>query len=780
MTKVYTCTKDQWSIIENEFHPDFLGKSEVIMALGNGYMTVRSCTEENYLKQTRNTFIAGTFNKANSEEVTELPNLPDVIEMEIIINGRRFSLTEGKLHRYQKSLNLRSGELIRSMEWETEETGRVEMIFQRFVSHSDMHLLVEKVSIVSKTKPITIDIVSGINGRMTNSGAQHFIEKEKRFFNKKIMNLQAKTSESDIMVHVHTLYKTKVKSQEETPKMVVDMDRRQIKGQFHLATLVNEEVEITKFSMYATSRDLEFEAMSDQETQEFLNQQLYDYEKESYASLLSISEEALSKKLWNQVDLHIESDQEWDLCAARFAQYHLHIMMPAHDSRMGIGAKGMTGEGYKGHSFWDTEIFMFPYFLYTQPKLARQLLLYRHHTLDGARKKAKENGFLGAMFPWESAWATDGEVTPVWGACDIVSGKATKIWSGFIEQHITADIVYALKQYYTFTQDDEFMEKYGLEILIETAIFWASRIEKGEDEKYHINNVVGPDEYKEHVDDNAFTNYLVHLNFDLAIASVSKIEQLNRQVYEQFSKRYDLTKEVEVWKEKRDHLYLPGPEKEGVIPQDRTYLGKTIIDLTKYKNQSQVGSLFRDYNLDQVNEMQISKQADVMLLFYLLEGKFSQEITKANWDYYEPKTLHDSSLSLSTHAIIANDLGKQDLAYELYERCREIDLSQNRTSSDHGIHAASLGGMLQVIINGFGGVRWINNGLRIEPRLPKQWKRLRYPLHFQGDLLLIEIDHRMMTIENTTKRNQVIEFYAFGAKYLVREKISVSLMNQMQ
>ncbi|KHF28388.1 Kojibiose phosphorylase [Anoxybacillus sp. BCO1] len=327
------------------------------------------------------------------------------------------------------------------------------------------------------------------------------------------------------------------------------------------------------------------------------------------------------------MNITIESENEFDQLAIRFAHYHLIIMTPAHDARFGVAAKGLTGEGYKGHSFWDTEIFILPFFTYTFPHIARSLLEYRYNTIEGARRKARANGYEGAMYPWESAFTGD-EVTPVWGAVDIVTGKATKIWSGFIEQHITSDIAFAVWQYYKVTGDEDFMKRCGYEMLFDTATFWASRLEWNEEKKqYHINDVIGPDEYKEHVNNNAFTNYMAHWNIETAIRYYERLKESDPALLDALHEKIGVHEAYKKWKEKVDLIYLPQPREEDlVIPQDDTYLTKQIIDLTKYKKQTRVGTIFEDYNLEQVNNIQVSKQADIMVLFYLLENKFSQEV----------------------------------------------------------------------------------------------------------------------------------------------------------
>lgn len=409
-----------------------------------------------------------------------------------------------------------------------------------------------------------------------------------------------------------------------------------------------------------------------------------------YAALAEESAAAWAHRVWNNVPVNVESTCETDALALRFAQYHLYVMTPAHDNRMNIGAKGLSGEAYKGRTFRDTEMFILPYFTFTDPAIAKKLEEYRCQSLPGAHKKAKGNNYKGAQFPWESARLDDGEVTPVWGAANIITGLPTKIWSGFIEEHITADVVYGLWQYCTVTGDSKFMDDAGYELMMDTAICWASRMTEGEDGRLHILDVVGPDEYKEHVDDNAFTNYMAHWNIQKAIEYHDMLKAEKPELFARLAEAYP------EWKAAVDRVYLPQPREDGVIPQNATYLTLRDIDLTKYKNQDHVGSLFEDYNLEQVNKIQVTKQADTLLLFLLMENLFDLRTKKANWDYYEPRTLHDSSLSLSTHCIIAADMNDSALAYDLFRRAAFIDAGPDMKSSSAGIRAINAAGMFSV------------------------------------------------------------------------------------
>lgn len=766
-----------WIVSEVAFNPYALGKCEAIMALGNGYMGLRSATEESYVGQVRNLFVAGTFNQFDEYEVTELPNAPDVVELDIWLNGEKFSLEKGKIIHYRRDLNIKDAELVRHVIWENARGEQFEFMFRRFVSLKNLHLIGMKVEIKPLNCEANIQITSGINGQMTNSGAQHFHEGEKRIFDKKYLQLIQTTTESkiDFVVNATHRYMIDGKEIEKEPRMAID--RRKVFIQVAFDVKQGETLTFEKLANVYTSRDKQYDhdAYSlDVMRQDALND-LKEEAKKGYDALFSenVSE---WKKRWEQMNITIESENEFDQLAIRFAHYHLIIMTPAHDARFGVAAKGLTGEGYKGHSFWDTEIFILPFFTYTFPHIARSLLEYRYNTIEGARRKAKANGYEGAMYPWESAFTGD-EVTPVWGAVDIVTGKATKIWSGFIEQHITSDIAFAVWQYYKVTGDDDFMERYGYEILFDTATFWASRLEWNEEkQQYHINDVIGPDEYKEHVNNNAFTNYMAHWNIETAIRYYERLKETNPALLDALHEKIGVHESYKKWKEKVDLIYLPQPrEQDLVIPQDDTYLTKQMIDLTKYKNQTRVGTIFEDYNLEQVNNIQVSKQADIMVLFYLLENKFSQEVKRANWNYYEPKTLHDSSLSLSTHCILASDMDDRELAYALFEQAARIDLGPNMKSSDHGMHTASIGGVWQSVVCGFGGVRMLDGKLRMHPKLPKQWKKLSFPIYWRGDRLEVTVTHEQLVVKKVTNVHDAVTFDVFGTVYEVKDEMTIPL-----
>ena len=762
-----------WIVSEIKFEEKYIGKTEAIFALGNGYIGLRSANEERYLNEKRDLFISGTFNKANKNEVTELPNVADVTEIEIFINGKHLMLNASNNKEYVKYLNLKTGELNRTFVYLDEEGNKYSLKFNRFVAQDRLHVIVNRVEVTPLSKTANIRFISGINGQVTNTGSQHFNEGEKRVYEYKYIQMLQETSESCITFiqnSAHNIYINGDKI-EEKPELSIDRRKVTISNNYDLTQ--GQTLVIEKFSNIYTTRDITSENLTIEQIRDASLDEIKEISNMSYEILFNSNKEVWSN-YWNDQNIVIEGN-DYDQLAIRFAQYHLKVMTPSHDNRCGIAAKGLSGEGYKGHSFWDTEIFILPFYTYSKPEIARKLLEYRYLSIGGARKKAKDNGYEGAMYPWESAWLEDGEVTPVWGAVDIVTGKSTKIWSGFIEQHITSDITFAIWQYYMVTNDEDFMEKYGYEIMFDTAIFWASRLEWDEiKQRYHINEVIGPDEYKEHVDNDAFTNWLAYWTIETAINYYNKLKESDSEVIRKLESKLSLQNAMENWTTKLPKIYLPEPrDLDNVIPQNDTFLSLEDIDLTKYKNQEHIGSMFKDYNLDQVNKIQVVKQADVVMLLYLLEHKFSKEVKKANYDYYEKRTLHDSSLSLSTHSILASDIDEKDLAYKLFQEATKIDLGENMKTSDHGIHAASLGGLWQIVVNGFGGLRMVGGNLRINPKLPENWSRLSFSFMWKGNKLDIELTKEGIKIEVKDEMLEEIEILVYDTKYVLNQILKI-------
>lgn len=759
-----------WIIEETNFNERYQGKCESVMAIGNGYMGLRSVTEESYIGQTRNLFISGTYNKFDEKEVTELPNAADITEMVLYINDELFSLKGSNVREYSRQLNLKTGELSRELVWEDNKGENYKLIFRRFISLDDLHFIGIKIEIIPLTANANINIKTGINARQTNSGSQHFHDGDKRVYENKYMQLVQTTTQSKIDFVINSMVRIYINDKEQESKSIYSLERRSIYSNSQITLNKGESLTIEKYINVFTSLDSDIKKS---DLEELKKVSLDHIIKNNILNYEGLYNKSISKwsEYWKNAAIDIETKNDFDQLSVRFAQYHLIIMTPFHDERYSIGAKALTGEGYKGHVFWDTEIFILPYFQYTFPLIAKKILKYRFNTIDGARNKAKKFGYSGAMYPWETAF-TGEEETPEWAAINVMTGKAAKIWSGLKEHHITADIAFAIWNYYLSTNDEEFLSLYGGEIIFECAEFWYSRLEWNEDSKmYHINDVIGPDEYTEHINNNSYTNYMAHLTIKISIElyefSISKLG-IN---FSHLKERLQLKERIDRYRTVVDRIYLPRPNEFGIIPQDDTFLTKDCISIEKYKNSDQKQSILKDFTREQVVNLQVLKQADVVMLLYLLRNRFDKNVIRASFEYYEKRTIHDSSLSAATHSIVANDLNFTETAYKFFREASEIDLGFNLNSSDEGIHSASMGGIWMAVVMGFAGFSNEMGTLNINPNIPKAWEKLSFNICWKGEKLSFIITKQLVKITKISE--DIINITILGEIYTLSNELIV-------
>lgn len=742
---------EQWILEERRFLPEYIGKYEAIFTQGNGYLGQRAALDEPYVDQTRNLFVSGTFDRFDESEVTELPNLPDVTNIRLFVDGREFSMIGGELERYNRALDLRTGELTRQVCWRSAGGAELNLRWQRVVSLENVHLIASKMTICAD-RDVSIRIVSGIDGRQTNTGTQHTVEGNERVYDGRILEYPCRTLHSGVQIMMHTAHSLYLDGKALEAKMKIETSRRFLGGSYTLTLKAGQTLCLEKLSMVHTSRDAAYAALSEEASRARVRTESLEQFRACCTGRYDDAAQSSSRvwmKFWEAQDVVINSAHPDDQIAVRFAVYHLNIMKNHADNRTGIAAKGLSGEGYKGHSFWDTETFIFPFFLFTQPRAARMLLEYRYQILDGARKLAHKCGYDGAMYPWESAWIDDGDVTPDNLGVDLVTGELLPCETGQLEHHVTADIAMAVHQYFEATHDMEFMEQCGFEMLLETARFWVSRMSWNEAKKrWEILHVIGPDEYQVDVDNNAYTNYLAAINLQLGLRTLELLRD-RPAVRACIGEKVRLTGLEELFQERLADLYLPQPESEtGILPQFDGYLQLKQIDLTAYRTAKPVGRILHDYNFEMLRHVQAAKQADVVQLMCICEDLFPEEIRRKNYLYYEPRTLHDSSLSKAIHSILASDLGMADEAYDMFHGATETDLGPEPDSCSAGIHGANMGGIWQAAVMGFGGARVLAGRLRIAPHLPSGWTGLKYCLHWGRNHLRVQVTKTQVCVEN--------------------------------
>jgi trehalose/maltose hydrolase-like predicted phosphorylase len=748
-----------WNIDENTFDPKKLHSHETVYTIGNGYFGTRGTFEEDFPRATPGTLLWGVFDKISVGK-EELANVPDWLIIKLFVNGERFRLDRGKILDYQRTLDIQHGMLRRTVRWESPAGVRIRVTSERFASLADEHVGAIRYSVTAEEQPTTggnIDVFlwAAFNMAVGNYDLMHW-EPGEQVRNDKRIWWQTKTRHSYVQL-VQTMSFTT-----QAWNFNKELIRSDIAPSIRLygSLAAGETVTAEKIVVMYTSRDVvdpvktalahhheimeisEAESVPDKQYELLIEgtvQARPCKHVDAFETLL-VEHKKAWERFWEISDIIIEGDGKAQQ-AIRYNSYQLRISVSSHDSRYSMAAKGLTGFGYRGHVFHDTEIFMLPYFTYVHPDIARNLLMYRYRLLPGARAKAKQNGYEGAQYPWEST-LDGGETTP-----DAIvhpeSGELIPVLNGRLELHITASIAHAVWQYWQITGDDEFMLKYGAEILLSTAEFWGSRVEwHPEREDYEITDVIGPDEWHEHVNNNAFTNYMARWNIQIALDALQWLQSADPNKAQELTQQLDLNeKRLAHWRDVIARMRIPQDKQTGLIEQFDGFFQLEPLDQEKYKGRttSYQGLL----GVEQVKRYRIVKQADVLMLLTVLDQQFDLKTKKVNWDYYFPITDHDygSSLTPALHVILACELGLTETAYDMFMKGALVDLEDLRGNTDEGIHDACCGAVWQAAVLGIAGLCPTDDNFTTTPSWPDDWTRLAFNSFHKGKQFSIDL-HR--------------------------------------
>ncbi|MFH1622544.1 MAG: glycosyl hydrolase family 65 protein [Candidatus Omnitrophota bacterium] len=724
-------SSDSWLIKEKGWVRGLQATRESQLALGNGFVGSRGILEEIPYDCSPGTFISGIYDKIGSQ-VPELVNLPNPFNFKITANGENVGVIAMDVLLHKRLLNMRHGLLSRHTIYRDSKKKRYNYQSIRFVSMADKNIGVMQIVLTPLDADAKITIQTGIDISIHNAGVvtegrkKHFKVKElAQFANEGYLAVD--TFEKKYSVLFRSGFYYQIKSRKVFAEDNV----------FELALQKNQTIIFTKIFYIdcALSGD-DFDKVKESSEKSFRK-----HFSSNFNTLIKNHINAW-EKLWDSANVSIWGSSEVEN-NFRFNLYHMLICACDNNGLSSIGAKTLSGEGYRGHIFWDTEIFLMPFYIYTLPDTAKNLLLYRYKRLDKAREIAKKSGYKGAMFPWESA-DTGEETTPTW-AKDL-DGRVIKINTNKFEHHITADIAFAYYHYYLATGDEEFMKKFGYEVLFETARFWASRVEYNKRKrKYEINKVIGPDEFHEEVNNNAYTNMMAKWNLITAAKMFYKLNSQNLKVFKGLISRITLNeKEVRFWKRIAPHISI-NVNKDKVIEQFDGYFKKKFIRISEYDENSM--PLFpKGIKLKDYGKTQLVKQADVLMLLYVLSDVFNIRTKKANYFYYIDRTMHKSSLSPSMHAFLALEVGDWGRAYQYFNASLHTDLADVHGNTDDGIHAACLGGTWQVVINGFCGIRIEKDILSVNPSIPKRLRKILCSLKWRGSVIKFEVTNTKLRV----------------------------------
>jgi kojibiose phosphorylase len=708
-----------WKITEETFNPEQQHHKETIFTIGNGYLSTRGAFEERFPGEMRATFLHGVFDDA-PVVFTELANAPDWLELDIFLAGEHFRLNQGTLLSFTRTLDLYTATLTRDLRWRSPRGRETHLVFERFASLADEHLCMVKATVTPENYAGRVEVRAGLNGEVDNIKLKHWdwlgqgVRAQEAW-------LQVRTCKTKIELSAA------LKLSMTVPGQRAHITRWDVDNHPALAASAKlnpgETATVVKWFTQYTSRDVKNPLKESRNS-------LRKYSRRDWPQLWEAHRKAWGSE-WDRCDVMIEGDDEAQL-AVRFNIFQLLIAAPRHDEHVNIGAKTLSGYGYRGHAFWDTEIFMLPFFIYTRPEIAYNLLSYRWHNLPGAREKAKANGYLGAQYPWESA-ATGEEVTPTWVPNPADRTSLIRIWTGDIEVHISADIAYAIWKYWQVTGDEAFLLERGAEVILETARFWGSRAEWDEAQgRYEINDIIGPDEYHDHVDNNAYTNALARWNLQTALELYSWLKDNHPAAWKKLKRRIRFNeKELEKWRHVIEHMYVPFDPQTKLVEQFEGYFQRRDVNLPGMEPRTD--SVQALLGIEGANATQVLKQPDVLMLMYLLPDLYDHDTLLANYAYYNARTDHTfgSSLGPSIQAIVACKV-KDPSAYEHFIRAARADLFNVRHNAGDGIHGASAGGLWQAVIFGFAGLERTDIGWKTNPHLPESWTRIAFKIVDHG------------------------------------------------
>lgn len=726
---------DPWVLEQDRWDPERSVYFETIASLANGYMGFRGYREEldNHFPSIREGYLAGVFAKLPPVarklvihdyewDSRQMVSLPEIFGALVMLNGELFNIADGKLLAYRQKLDMRSGILERHIEWQTDSGNLTRLRFSRFLSAQTPNLAVHKIDIepVNWSGPVEIWWDYDIGQRTVfrcgdparaHVACPHF----------EILDTAADGDTiSGLVQTVGSAHRIGI-----TSRISGCPAASTVEGESLLSQSVVEHakagstVSVVRCTAISTTRD---RGVSDPSS---TASAILESALASGYDVLVSGQKSVWEGRWNRADIEIDGSPR-DQALVRFGIFSLLQVAPFHADNLSVPARCYAYNRYNGLYFWDGEIFLLPFYQSCQPEVARNMLKFRCATLDGARRNARALEAKGAIFPWQGD-ADHGEEQAPWGLYEY-------LW------HQNADIIYAFDQYARSTGDDQFIFEDGLEVLAETARFWTSKFELDSDGYYHLDGTVGPDEAEEHGPDNGYTCLMAQRSLEISARwwakATGKVPQLAKEVADSLELGND---EIAQWQTIASLISIPEVEDcPGVPLQDAFLLKRTREDLS---------NMTVDEFWQRRGEVQVIKQADIVLAMYLLEDKFTREQIKCGYEFYEPRTLHVSSLSYNTHSIVAAIIGHTEEAYDYFHRAAGLDLDNLRNATKDGLHAAALGGVWQMALAGFMGMRIREDHLYFQPSLPKTWKQIRFPVQYRGWELRIVADRDCVKID---------------------------------
>jgi maltose phosphorylase len=746
---------DEWNIIEEGFNPAHHKISESIFSLGNGRFGQRANFEEHYSGESLlGNYVAGIYypdktrvgwwKNGYPEYFAKVLNAANWIGIEIKINGEELDLAKADIKEFKRVLNMKEGYLQRSFKATLTNGKQIEVNAIRFLSIADDEIGAIKYSIKSVNGDIKIEIKSSIDGDIANQDSNY----DEKFWkqvanevkgNQAYLTLETKKTEFWVSTGMETVITKngevlKLANQSEDRKKYIALN-------YQIDAKQDEEVVIYKYAAVLSSMNYDKTRLRfDTEAA------IARASQKGFEALLNDQKIAWANK-WIESDIVIEGDVAAQQ-GIRFNIFQLNQTYTGEDERLNIGPKGFTGEKYGGSTYWDTEAYCLPFYLATaDEKVAKNLLIYRYKHLQKAIENAEKLGFTNGAALYPMVTINGEECHNEWEIT-------------FEEIHRNGAIAFAIYNYIRYTNDQDYLAEYGLEVLIGITRFWAQRFNYSANKhQFVMLGVTGPNEYENNINNNFYTSYLAQWCFNYTVEALNQVKKNNLDRFNEIVLKTNFKESIEVaeWKKIASNVYFPRDEELGVYLQQDGYLDKEQI-LVKNLLESD-RPLNQKWSWDRILRSCFIKQADVLQGLYLFEDHFDVATIQRNYDFYEPRTVHESSLSPCVHAIIAAKLGDEKRAYEFYLRTSRLDLDDYNNDTEDGCHTTSMAGTWMAVVEGFGGMR-VNDGiLSFNPFIPANWNTFSFKIKFRGNLLNIKVDKEGINIENLSGKAITVKIF---------------------
>lgn len=742
---------DPWKVVTHKFNQADKRLQESMTAIGNDYMGMRGNFEEGYSGDSlQGTYLAGVWfpdktrvgwwKNGYPEYFGKSLNAPNFIGIGITVNGEKIDLAKVKFSAFVLSLDMHQGLLSRSFMYEGKNV-KVKFEFRRFLHISQKEAALIEVKATVLEGHAKIDFDSTLDGTVVNEDSnydEHFwlpIEEDAE-----ARTIQVETKPNPYKVPQFTvLLKESLRHNNQVVKGQVTTDKARLSEKLTVDLDEGQSYNLEKDIIVITSRDVKAEAQKAK-----ANDLMAKLQSKSFDENLA-DHTTIWKKRWEKSDVVIAGDDAAQQ-GIRFNILQLFMTYYGEDKRLNIGPKGFTGEKYGGATYWDTEAYIVPMYLcVTNPSVTKALLQYRYDQLPGAFHNAKQQGLKGALFPMVTfngiECHNEWEIT-------------------FEELHRNADIPFAIYQYTNYTGDESYVENEGMEVLVDTARFWADRVHFSKmRNKYVIHGVTGPNEYENNVNNNWFTNTMARW---LLQYTLERLPKANSEVV----KKLNVTDEEKAkWQDIVDHMYLGEDKKLGIFLQQDDFLDKDIRPASTIPADQR--PINQHWSWDKILRSPFIKQADVLQGIYFLNDHYTKEQKEKNFDFYEPLTVHESSLSACIHSILAAELGKQKKAVELYERTARLDLDNYNNDTVDGLHITSMSGSWLAIVQGFAGMRYDHNQLKFNPFVPDKWDRYSFKINYRNRLIEVDVNHEETKL--TLLKGDDLEVLVKGKKLELKE-----------